>query len=160
MKLNEVGNKHRTAHFPPFEFLYSLHKRVLKVAGQSYHLSPVHSPSCFPKWFFPRAFHSLLKYLTGPPLFSLSFYWGSRGNQMRSSIHSHAHTHHLHASVSSNSAFLPVTEWVSRLPGKANPFPCVVDPICFRLLENNTLESSSFSYSNNPSQVSHQLISI
>lgn len=105
---------------------------------------PIHSPSCFPRWLF-CTFHSLLKYLTGPPLFSVSFYWGSRGDQMRSSTRSHTHTHHLLASVSSNSAFLPVTEWVSPLPGKANPFPHVLDPICFHLLKNITLEISSLS---------------
>lgn len=143
-ELNEAGNKHRTAHLPPFEFLFTLHKRVLKVAGQSYYLSPVHSPSCFPRWLF-CTFHSLLKYLMGPPLFSVSFYWGSRGDQMRSSTRSHTHTHHLLASVSSNSAFLPVTEWVSPLPGKANPFPRVLDPICSHLLKNITLEISSLS---------------
>lgn len=42
-------------------------------------------------------------------MFSLSFYWGNRGYQMRHSTSSHTHTHHLPASGSCNSGFFPAT---------------------------------------------------
>lgn len=52
VKLNEAGNKHRTADLPHFKYMLTLHKRALNVAGQSYYISSV---------FHPPAFHPLLK---------------------------------------------------------------------------------------------------
>lgn len=161
MKLDETGNKHRTAHFLHFEFLFTLHNRISTVAGQSYYLSPVYSPSYFPRWLF-CTFRSLLKYLTGPPLFSLSFYWGSRGDQMRSSTSSHTHTHHLLPSVSSDSAFLPVTEWVFPSARKDQSIPLCTWSYQLSPTWENYLEISSLSpIATTPvPNVYHQLINI